>query len=177
MAHAARRNPRNPTGKDDKVKRIFSAAAVAFFCHAGMQVAHAAETIQAFEPETFNQIVASRAGKPFVIMVWSLDCVYCAQSFEVLSDARKKSGLDVVTIATDSLEDGESLRLIATKLARFQLTGNAWAFGSSPPEQLRYAIDPKWRGELPRSYWFNRDGKVVAHSGLVSREFALRMAK
>ena len=148
------------------MNRFLSTAAIALSCHA----VQAAETIRAFEPETFKQVVASKAGKPFVVMVWSLDCAYCAQSFDALSEAKKKNGLDVVTIATDFVDDGKSVKLITRKLAAYRLTGNAWAFGSSPPEQLRYAIDPKWRGELPRSYWFSGDGKVVAHSGVISKE-------
>lgn len=148
------------------MNRFLAAAALALLSHA----AHAAEPIQAFGPESFRQIVAGKAGKPFVVMVWSLDCAYCAQSFEALSEAKKKHGLDVVTIATDPADDPESARLIAGKLSAYRLTGNAWAFGSAPPEQLRYAIDPKWRGELPRSYWFGSDGKMVAHSGTVSKE-------
>jgi hypothetical protein len=148
------------------VKRFLATAAIALSCHA----AHAAETVGVFAPDSFRQIVAGKAGKPFVVMLWSLDCVYCAQSFEALSDAKKKHGLDVVTIATDPADDPESVKLISGKLAAHRLTGNAWAFGSSPPEQLRYAIAPKWRGELPRSYWFGADGKVVAYSGVVSKE-------
>lgn len=152
------------------MNRLLAAAAIAL---SSMGAVHAAEAIHVFGPESFRQIVASKAGKPFVVMVWSLDCAYCAQSFEALTEAKRKHGLDVVTIATDPADDGESVKLIAGKLAAYRMTGNAWAFGSSPPEQLRYAIDPKWRGELPRSYWFGADGKAVAHSGLVSKERVL----
>lgn len=148
------------------MKRLLATAALALSYH----VVHAAEAIHAFEPDSFRQIVASKAGKPFVVMVWSLDCAYCAQSFETLAEANRKRGLDVVTIATDSVDDRESFRLITRKLEAYRLTGNAWAFGASPPEQLRYAIDPKWRGELPRSYWFGANGKVTAHSGVISKE-------
>ena len=32
----------------------------------------------------------------------------------------------------------------------------------------RYAIDPAWRGELPRSYLFDAAHKRAAHSGLMN---------
>jgi hypothetical protein len=48
------------------------------------------------------------------------------------------------------------------------MTRNAWAFGSTPPEQLRYVIDPKWHGEKPRSYWFNARGEKIAYSGVLT---------
>jgi len=148
------------------MNRLMAALALAVLCQTGW----AAEAIRPFTPGSFKEIQASRQGKPFVVMVWSLDCAYCAASFEALADAKKQHGLEVVTIATDPLDDTESARLIGKKLAAYRLTANAWAFGAAPPEQLRYAIDPKWRGELPRSYWFGRDGKVVARSGLVQKE-------
>ena len=149
------------------MKKIILAATLAASFHVS---GFATETIQALGPESFKQIVAGREGKPFVVLIWSLDCAYCMPSFEALAEAKKKHGLDVVTIATDPADDAESVRLIGKKLSTAKLTGNAWAFGPLPQEQLRYTIDPKWRGELPRSYWFSRDGKVVAHSGLVSKE-------
>ena len=54
------------------------------------------------------------------------------------------------------------------KLQSLGMTANAWAFGASPSEQLRYAIDAKWHGEMPRSYWFNAKGESVAYSGLIT---------
>lgn len=144
--------------------------------YAGATQAMAAEAIGALAPETFRQIVAGKAGQRFVVMIWSLDCAYCAPSFAALAQAKEQYGLDVVTIATDPADDAESAGLIRRKLAVSGLGANAWAFGAFPPEQLRYAIDPAWRGELPRSYWFGTDGKAVAHSGLISKDIVSRFA-
>ncbi|OWW21350.1 hypothetical protein [Noviherbaspirillum denitrificans] len=156
------------------MKRAILAAVAALLWHLG--TAQASDSISAFGPDSFREIVASRQGKPFVVLVWSLDCAYCGPSFEALAEAKRKHGLDVVTIATDPAGDAETAKLIGKKLSAHGLAGKAWAFGPAPEEQLRYAIDPKWRGELPRSYWFGRDGKVVAHSGLVTRELAAEHA-
>lgn len=46
----------------------------------------------------------------------------------------------------------------------------AWSFGSKSPEQLRFAIDPRWHGEKPRSYWYDAQGTRAAYSGLISAE-------
>lgn len=151
---------------------IAAALSTVFQMHPGK--AHAAEPVSAFGPASFKQIVAERQGKPFVILVWSLDCAYCAPSFEALADMKTKHGLEVVTVATDPATDAEAVRLISKRLSAYRLTDNAWAFGAYPEEQLRHAIDPKWRGELPRAYWFRRDGTVTAHSGLVTKEAASR---
>jgi hypothetical protein len=131
--------------------------------------ANAASAIQPFEPDSMARIVASQKGKPFVLIVWSLDCVYCQASFATLvQEKRKRKNLNIVTLATDSLTDSPSLARMRNKLKTGGMVSNAWAFGSAPPEQLRYAIDPKWHGELPRSYWFNVRGEKVAYSGVIT---------
>jgi thiol-disulfide isomerase/thioredoxin len=136
----------------------------------GMATVHAEEKIRSFAPDSFRQIVAGHAGKPFVVMVWALDCAYCEPSFEALAEAKRKYKVSVVTIATDRADDQEAAGLITKKLKASGLASDTWAFGAAPEEQLRYAIDPKWRGEMPRSYWFNGRGEAVAYSGMISAD-------
>jgi thiol-disulfide isomerase/thioredoxin len=140
----------------------------------GIVDVHADENIRGFAPDSFGQIVANHSGKPFVVMVWALDCDYCRESFDALAQAQRKYKLSVITIATDRVDDAEARRLIRKKLSASGLGSNMWAFGAAPAEQLRYAIDPKWRGEMPRSYWFNADGKSVAHSGVITADTVSR---
>lgn len=146
---------------------------LAFYFNAAAVCAE--EKIRSFEPDSLKQIIASQKGKPFVVMVWSLDCDYCEASFGALADAKRKSRLGVVTIATDRIDDTEATRLIRKKLATSGLDANAWAFGAAPPEQLRYVIDPNWRGEMPRSYWFNAGGKAAAHSGVITMDVVTKL--
>ena len=76
----------------------------------------------------------------------------------------------LVTIATDPADDQEATALIRKKLAKSGLQAETWAFGPAPADQLRHAIDPTWRSEMPRSYWFDGDGQVRAYSGLITAE-------
>jgi hypothetical protein len=131
--------------------------------------AQPAAAIRSFGPDSYAQIVAGAQGKPQVIMVWSLDCSYCEQSFEALAGAQRR-GIKVVTIATDPVDDPEAVTLIRRKLAKSGLHAETWAFGPAPADLLRHAIDPKWRGEMPRSYWFDGKGQVRAYSGLITPE-------
>ena len=132
-------------------------------------LAAAEPAIKTFGPGSFAQIAASAKGKPLAVMVWSLDCSYCEPSFAAVAQAQRK-GLRVVTIATDPADDDEAVTLIRRKLAHGGLAAETWAFGPAPAEQLRHAIDPKWRGEMPRSYWFDGKGQVHAFSGLITSE-------
>jgi hypothetical protein len=129
--------------------------------------ATAGPALQAFEADSLAHIVEGQKGKPFVIIVWSLDCEYCQESLKALSQMKRKH-LNVVTLSTDALGDPQAVALMQKRLASLGMTANAWAFGAGPAEQLRYAIDPKWHGEIPRSYWFNARGDKVAYSGVLS---------
>ncbi|HJV80371.1 hypothetical protein [Noviherbaspirillum sp.] len=134
-------------------------------------IAHAGQTLQAFEPDSLAQIVERQKGKPFILVVWSLDCVYCQASLKTLSqEKRKHKELRVVTVSTDAVDDAEATTLMQERLGALGMKSNAWAFGMAPPEQLRYAIDPKWHGEKPRSYWFDASGNRTAYSGVITAE-------
>lgn len=125
--------------------------------------------LQAFEPDSLARLVAQQKGKPFVLVIWSLDCEYCIASLKTLGEEqRKRKHLRLVTLATDAADDPQLAPLIRQRLAAFGVRGPAWAYGNAPEEQLRYAIDPKWYGEKPRSYWFNAHGERVAHSGVIT---------
>jgi thiol-disulfide isomerase/thioredoxin len=140
-------------------------------------LSNAALAIDQFETDSLSDVIASQKGKPFVLIVWSLDCEYCQASLKTLrEEKRKRKDFRIVTLATDSLDDPQAAALVQQRLAALGMNANAWAFGGAPAEQLRYAIDPKWHGEMPRSYWFNARGDKVAHSGVVTPELIARLA-
>lgn len=131
--------------------------------------ANAARTITAFGPDTLAKIEAGRKGRPFVLVIWSHECVYCKATLETLArEKKKRPDLDIVTIATDPHGEPQIRKLLDAKLSAARLKAESWAFGSAPPEQLRYAIDPKWHGELPRTYVYQPNGERVGYSGVLS---------
>ena len=138
--------------------------------------ANAMPSIQAFDPASMAQIIQSQKGKPFALVIWSLDCQYCQSSLRALGrEKRKHKQLKVITLATDPLSDTQAAALLRKRLESAGLTTDAWAFGSAPPERLRYAIDAGWHGEMPRSYWFNAAGERVPYSGVLTPAMIARL--
>ncbi|MFP5389972.1 MAG: TlpA family protein disulfide reductase [Gammaproteobacteria bacterium] len=128
-----------------------------------------AQSPKPFEADSLERIVGAHRGKPFVLMLWSMDCEFCQASLELLSKTRATHpGLTVVTVSTDPVSDAALTAQAAKRLAGLGLAEDAWAFGQASPERLRYAIDPRWRGEKPRTYWYDAQGKRVTHSGVVT---------
>jgi thiol-disulfide isomerase/thioredoxin len=129
----------------------------------------AGNILQHFEPTSLQGIVEQHKGKPFVLFIWSLDCVYCQASLDHLAQAKRDNkALIIVTLSTDLAADPQAAEMMQKRLSELQLASNAWAFGSAAPEKLKYALDPKWYGEKPRSYWFNAQGERVAYSGVLN---------
>ena len=131
--------------------------------------AQAAPAIAPFKADSLSKIVSAHKGRPFLLLVWSLDCVFCKASMvELARQQRKGSHLDVVTVATDPVSDSATRTQLVERLRNAGLTSKNWAFGEAPVEQLRFAVDPKWHGELPRSYWYDAKGKRSAYSGTLT---------
>lgn len=130
--------------------------------------ADAAPVFRSFEPESIVAIKRAHAGQPLVLVLWSADCSYCFGNLELLARLQaRRPRLRVVTVATESIDFSSELEPL---LARTGIRSEAWAFGDASPERLRYAIDPRWRGEMPRSYLINSRGQVSAKSGVLTAE-------
>lgn len=129
--------------------------------------------LEAREPKPFvagshTEIRATYAGRAFILAFWSLDCPHCHEELALFGQLRERDpALPVVLVATDSPEQGEA---IATVLARYGLADvESWVFADAFSERLRFEVDPRWRGELPRTYLFGPHG-VRAVSGRITEE-------
>lgn len=124
----------------------------------------AAQELKPFVGGSFKEITAARQGRPFILGMWSLTCTHCRAELALLSSLLKKyPDLDLVLVATDTPEEGEA---ISTRLRQSGLGGaQAWVFADPFVERLRFEIDPKWHGELPRTYLYDPSHKALAFSG------------
>ncbi|CAH1905639.1 AhpC-TSA domain-containing protein [Candidatus Nitrotoga sp. HW29] len=126
--------------------------------------ASAAQIVKHFVHGSYQQIVSARAGKPFIISLWSLDCTYCRDDMVLFGKLSKKfPDLDLVLISTDTPDQTKE---IARTLQKYPLKkAESWVFADSFVERLRYEVDTQWYGELPRTYFYDAQGHVLALSG------------
>lgn len=129
----------------------------------------AAQEIKPLERGSYRQIVAARQGKPFIVNFWSLTCSYCVVELEMFRKLMKKHPrLDLVLISTDTPEEQQE---VAAMLAKHSLgRAEAWVFADSFAERLRFEVDRKWQGELPRTYFFGAKNEMTAVSGKLEYE-------
>lgn len=135
---------------------------------------HADERVlKAFERGSAQAILDARAGRPFVLTFWSVDCVHCRAELAQLSAlAQEYPDLDVVLVSTDT---PAAVADILDVLRQYPLPrAERWVFADEFTERLRFEVDPRWRGELPRTY-LHGPGKAVA--SISGRIEAQRMAR
>ena len=76
--------------------------------------------------------------------------------------------LDVVLISTDPTELKDDVQRVVKKMGVDTL--ELWQFADAYAEPLRYEIDPRWSGELPRTYFYSATGESVGRSGIIKQD-------
>ncbi len=125
--------------------------------------------LKSFERDSYKTILADYQGKPFLLGLWSLDCPPCFKELEELARWKQQyPQLNLVLIATDEYELKEEVN---QQIKAFGLEqSDNWIFSEQATVKLRYAIDPNWHGELPRSYLYDAQHQSTAVSGLLNKE-------
>ncbi len=129
-------------------------------------LAHA--EVRPFESGSLAKIRAARDGRPFILSFWSLECAHCPKELKALGELKRQHpALDVVLVSTDTPAESSALAEFAAQsgLARAE----QWVFAGDA-QKLRYEIDRRWWGELPRTYFHDSAHRVEAKSGVVSAE-------
>lgn len=127
--------------------------------------ARSASDVQTFTSGSFREIQKTNSGQPLVVAFWSTHCEPCKKELALLARLHREfPRVRIVLVATDA--PGERLA-VQRFLANYELGKIArWQFGDEAEERIRYSVDPTWRGEMPRSYFFDLRGEVTKHSGV-----------
>ena len=112
--------------------------------------------------EELDSLFASLKGKVVLVNMWATWCVPCVKEFpELLKLYRnyKESGFEIIFISVDDKEDKD------TKLPGF-LKKQGVDFVTyynefKKPEDIIGYFDKSWGGEIPATYIYNREGKMI----------------
>lgn len=128
-----------------------------------------AQPIHSFVSGSHAQILAQHRDRPLILAFWSLTCAHCQEEFALLrAFTRAHPEVALVLVSTDTPQ--ESGAISATMRSRGLDGVSAWVFADDVPERLRFEVDRRWRGELPRTYLHRPDGSVQALSGKLDRK-------
>lgn len=141
------------------------------FCLAAISLPSYAEqaSLKPFLPGSYQQLLSSNANKPLMLVVWSISCSSCLKDMALLNKMHKANPkINMVMLAADDTSATEQIQQI---LAKNGLTGlENWVFADDNAQKLRYEIDPKWYGELPRTYFLDKNHDREGISGVLSQD-------
>ena len=124
----------------------------------------------AFSGKVLQQLQLQHENKRWLLLMWSLECPPCFK--ELAAVAKLKSDNPNIPIILVNTDDDDSMtnerEQALTSMGLAQVP--SYYFPDQQSMALRYAIDPMWHGELPRSFFYNQAGKQKGYSGLLKGE-------
>lgn len=159
-----------------KLSNILITSCLFLLCGIGLPVQAEQAQLKHFTSGSYQQLLQEYADKPFVLMIWSINCASCLKKMPLMSELRKSMpDIHLIMLATDDASATDRAMSILTENELNQ-TDN-WIFADANLQKLRYEIDPKWYGEVPRTYFVDKDHQRVGVSGSVPREKLETMLK
>ena len=121
--------------------------------------------IKPFLTTSLKAMVRDHQDEPWLLVIWSIDCAPCYEELDLIAKfMAENSHVAIELISTDSLSD----KPYVSRVLRISGLSKSWLYGDSNEEELQNIIDPEWRGEQPRSYFYSADGSRVGMSGVVN---------
>jgi len=139
------------------------------YCFNAASVQAAETGFKPFVKGSFAQIQQENKEQPYIIAFWSVTCAYCMKELAMFGRLMDKyPNVKLITITTDPFLEDESVQQLLGKknLAETE----TWVFADNFAERLYYDINPRWRGELPLTYFFDKNNVMLKHMGIVKED-------
>ena len=110
------------------------------------------------------------AGRPLLVNFWATWCVPCREEFPDLVKIRGAYDASKLDFALVSLDDPSDITGPVPAFLGEQRAGHfpSYLLNADDQDAAINLIDPTWRGELPATFLYDRQGKVVySHKGRV----------
>ncbi|MBE2219162.1 MAG: TlpA family protein disulfide reductase [Ignavibacteria bacterium] len=141
--------------------RIFSVLFFAIVCYYG--TAYSQDVTMITTPEEMKAVIEANKGSVILVNFWATWCPPCVKEFPDIMKLNKEysdKGLKLIFVSLDDASETES------KLKPFlQKQGVDFVTyqGIFPkPEDLTDVIDKSWGGEIPVTYFYDKEGKKSA---------------
>jgi thiol-disulfide isomerase/thioredoxin len=127
----------------------------------------AKEYFQPFKPGSYQDILKRYSTNNLLVVFWSIDCPPCFKELKHLGEFHLKNPERKIILI--NVDTGYNQKKLLALLETNNLVNiERWIFNSNHHEKLRHEIDPRWLGDLPRSYFFSLTKKPQRLRGVLS---------
>ncbi|MBS0243194.1 MAG: TlpA family protein disulfide reductase [Proteobacteria bacterium] len=124
-----------------------------------------ADAPQPFRKDSWSALRAQYDGKPLAVHFWGLTCGPCRTEMPEWGRFHA-SHPDAAIVLVHAERPPPTKDPIEAFLKTSGLeTARNLAFADAFEQPLRYAVDPRWRGELPMTLLIGRDGTIETIKG------------
>lgn len=125
--------------------------------------------IKLFQKDSYQQILSQYKGQPLVLILWSVTCSSCLSEMPLIQQVHQQNPkLNMLMLSVDGPEFHQEMIQIIQQQKLTTL--EHWGFAEDNSPALRYAIDNRWYGELPRTYFFDSEHRKTGISGVLSHK-------
>ncbi len=126
-------------------------------------------SIKLFQKDSYQQILNDYKDQPLILVLWSVTCSACLAEMELIQQIHQQNPkLNIIMLSVDGPEFHQEMEQI---IKQDKLTTvEQWGFAEDNSPALRYAIDSRWYGELPRTYFFDKQHNKTGISGVLSHK-------
>jgi thiol-disulfide isomerase/thioredoxin len=123
--------------------------------------------LKPFDAGSYQKILTNNANKPFLFIIWSITCSSCLKEMPLIGAIHQKNPqLKIIMLAADDISEVDQIQAILKKNSLSDV--ESWSYASENTQKLQFEIDPKWYGELPRTYFFDKKHQRDGMSGVLS---------
>jgi len=119
-------------------------------------------TVKVVDLEAFKATLQRSDSRPLLVNFWATWCDPCREEFPDLvriDNQYRGQGLDFIAVSLDDLTE---LKTGVPKfLGEMRAKMPAYLLNVSDPEPAIKVVDPTWDGQLPATFLYDKDSKVV----------------
>jgi thiol-disulfide isomerase/thioredoxin len=146
-----------------KLRMAAAALTVTAISYAAIPQTKAPSDPPLIDAQGFQKIVSKYHGKPLMVNFWATWCEPCRDEYPLVNEMAKQyaaQGLNVVGVNYD--QDGD-LILMRRFIARYKPVFTNYRKKQGGEVEFNQAVLPGWRGELPITIFYDREGKQASH--------------
>lgn len=131
---------------------------------AGQQKPHVRSGIPdpaVIDAQGYKDALAKHTGKVVMVNFWATWCEPCRSEYPVVNEMAKKyreQGLIVLGVSAD---DDAEMGLVRSFLRRNMPVFTNYRMKPGMVVEFNRAVDATWRGALPSTFFYGRDGRLV----------------